>query len=92
MEIRVLFIYFVFKVDAMILNRTISTVVTTAVGSLMYALFWDKMTSLGLIAGSALSAASVIIAWTVMNTLRRLNPNFSIGKLRLALNQNRQFH
>lgn len=64
----------------MTLNGGISTVVSATLGSLLYSLFWERMTSAGVVIGTALSSSIAGIMWVLLKTLTSLHPNLDISK------------
>ncbi|KAL5106837.1 putative urea active transporter 1 [Taenia crassiceps] len=56
----------------------INVLVAATLGSLLYALFWERMTSAGVVIGTALSTLMAAFAWILMSTLVRSYPSLSI--------------
>ncbi|VDN13529.1 unnamed protein product [Dibothriocephalus latus] len=58
-------------VDATAINEAISTAVTGAVGSVVYSLFWGRLTGAAIVGGSTLSALLAILMWSTLYSLLR---------------------
>uniref|UniRef100_A0A158R6I2 Urea transporter n=1 Tax=Taenia asiatica TaxID=60517 RepID=A0A158R6I2_TAEAS len=56
----------------------INVLVAATLGSLLYAFFWERMTSAGVVVGTALSTSIAGFVWVLMSTLVKFHPNFSI--------------
>ncbi|VDL97341.1 unnamed protein product [Schistocephalus solidus] len=56
-------------VDAAVINDVISTTVTGALGSVVYSLFWGRLTGPAVVGGSTISAILAIAVWLTLHCL-----------------------
>ncbi|KAL5107643.1 Urea-proton symporter DUR3 [Taenia crassiceps] len=66
-------------VKSVALNGGINTVVSATLGSLLYSFFWERMTSAGVVIGTALSSSVAGSMWILLKSLTALHPNFDIS-------------
>ncbi|EUB56560.1 hypothetical protein EGR_08586 [Echinococcus granulosus] len=66
------------KVNSVTLINGFNILVSATLGSLLYSFFWERMTAMGVVVGTALSTSMAGLVWVLMNTLIRLYPNLSI--------------
>ncbi|CUT99409.1 conserved hypothetical protein [Echinococcus multilocularis] len=66
------------KVNSVTLISGFNILASATLGSLLYSFFWERMTAMGVVVGTALSTSMAGLVWVLMNTLIRLYPNLSI--------------